>query len=145
VSTRDILAGKTLAAVIPSMAITWASFIVYAMLVDTVTYPIFGYPVVPDLLWLIALTVTAPLLAVMSVYLSIVVSSRMSDIRAAQQISAVFIVPLMSIFILELFGYMSLTVDLLLLLSIAIGVADLFLMRAGVSVFKREEILTRSA
>ncbi len=145
ISTRDILAGKTLAAVIPSMAITWLSFIIYALLVDTVTYPLYGYPVVPDLIWLVALTVTAPLLAVLSVYLSIVVSSRMSDIRAAQQISAVFIIPLMSVFILELFGYMSLTIDLLLLISIAIGVADLFLMKASVSVFRREEILTRSA
>lgn len=145
VSTRDILMGKTLAAVIPSMAITWLSFIIYALLVDTVTFSIFGYPVVPDVLWLIALTVTAPLLAVMSVYLSIVVSSRMSDIRAAQQISAVFIIPLMSVFILELFGYMSLTIDLLLLISIAIGVADLFLIKASVGVFRREEILTGSA
>jgi ABC-2 type transport system permease protein len=51
----------------------------------------------------------------------------------------------MSVFILELFGYMALTIDLLLIISIVIGVADLFLMKAGVSVFRREEILTRSA
>lgn len=145
VSTRDILAGKTLAAVIPSVVITWVSFIIYSLLVDTATYPIFGYPIVPDLLWLIAITVTAPLFAIMSVYLSIVVSARMSDIRAAQQVSAVFIIPILSVFILELFGYLSLTLEMLLLISAAVAIVDLFLMKASVRVFRREEILTRSA
>lgn len=145
VSTRDILVGKTLAAVIPSVAITWLSFIIYALLIDTMTYGTFGYALVPDLLWLLAITVTAPLFAIMSVYLSIVVSSRMSDIRAAQQVSAVFVIPIMSVFILELFGYVSLTIGVVLLLSIAIAIVDLFLVKASVRVFRREEILTRWA
>jgi ABC-2 type transport system permease protein len=145
VSTKDILAGKTLAAVIPSVAITWLSFAIYATLVNTMTYEIFGYALVPNMLWLLAITVTAPLFAIMSVYLSIVVSSRINDIRAAQQVSAVFVIPIMSIFILELFGYVSLTIDIVLLLSIVIGVVDLFLVKASVKVFRREEILTRWA
>jgi ABC-2 type transport system permease protein len=89
--------------------------------------------------------VTAPLFAIMSVYLSIVVSSRMSDIRAAQQVSAVFVIPIMSVFVLELFGYVSLTIEVVLLMSAAIAVIDLFLVKASVKVFRREEILTRRA
>ena len=145
ISTRDILIGKTLSAVIPSVLITWISFVIYAILVDYMTYGIFGYAIVPNFLWLFAIMVTAPLFAIMSVYLSIVVSSRMSDIRAAQQISAVFVIPIMSVFILELFGYVSLTFEIVLLLSIAIAIVDLFLVKASVRVFKREEILTRWA
>lgn len=145
VSTSDILAGKTLAAVIPSVAITWLSFIIYSALVNALTYDIFGYAIVPNLLWLVAIIVTAPLFAVMSVYLSIVVSSRVSDIRAAQQVSAVFVIPILSVFILELFGYLSLTLDMILLLSIAIGIVDLILVRASARAFRREEILTKWA
>lgn len=142
VSTRDILIGKTLAAVIPSVIITWISFLIYTVLVDSMTYGIFGYAIIPNLLWLVSIVVTAPLFAIMSVYLSIVVSSRMSDIRAAQQVSAVFVIPIMSLFILELFGYVSLTMGIVLLLSAAIGIVDLILVKASVRVFKREEILT---
>jgi ABC-2 type transport system permease protein len=145
VSTRDILVGKTLAAVIPSVVITWVSFVIYAVLVDSATYDVFGYLIVPNMLWLVAITVTAPLFAILSVYLSIVVSSRLSDIRAAQQISAVFVIPIMSIFILELFGYMTLTLDIVLLLSAVIAVIDLFLVNASVKIFRREEILTKWA
>ena len=145
VSTRDILIGKTLAAAIPSVVITWISFLIYAVLVDSMTYGIFGYLVIPSLIWLFAVAVTAPLFAVMSVYLSIVVSSRMNDIRAAQQVSAVFIIPIMSVFILELFGYVTLTLDMIVLMSAAAAAFDLFLIMAGVRVFRREEILTRLA
>ncbi len=145
VSTNDILAGKTLAAVIPSVAITWTSFLIYAALVVTATYGIFGYAIVPNLLWLFAIVVTAPLFAIMSVYLSIIVSSRMSDIRAAQQVSAVFVIPIMSIFILELFGYVSLTLEMVVLMSAVAALVDLALVKASVKVFRREEILTRWA
>jgi ABC-2 type transport system permease protein len=145
VTTRDILIGKTLAAAIPSVVITWISFLIYTLLVDYMTYGIFGYPIIPNLMWLFAVLVTAPLFAIMSVYLSIVVSSRMSDIRAAQQVSAVFVIPIMSVFILELFGYISLTMDIIVMLSAAIAIIDILLVTASVRVFKREEILTRWA
>ncbi len=145
VSTNDILVGKTLAAVIPSVAITWISFLIYAVLVNTMTYGIFGHPIVPDLLWLLSITVTAPLFAIMSVYLSIVVSSRMSDIRAAQQVSAVFVIPIMSVFVLELFGYVALTVEIVVIMSAIVAIIDLFLVKASVKAFRREEILTRWA
>lgn len=145
VSTRDILLGKTLAAVIPSVVITWMSFLIYAVLVDVLTYNIFGYPILPSALWIFSVGVTAPLLAILSVYLSIVVSSRVNDIRAAQQISAVFVIPIMSVFILELFGYVSLDMNMMAILSAILLMADLFLVRASVRIFKREEILTRWA
>jgi ABC-2 type transport system permease protein len=145
VSTNDILVGKTLAAVIPSVAITWISFLIYAILVNTMTYSVFGYALVPDLLWLIAIGVTAPLFAIMSVYLTIVVSSRMSDIRAAQQVSAVFVIPIMSVFVLELFGFVSLNIEIIAIMTFIVAVIDLFLVKASVKVFRREEILTRWA
>ncbi len=144
-STMDILAGKALSAIIPSILITWASFLLYALLVDTLTYGIFGYPIVPSMIWLFALGVTAPLFAVMSVYLSIVVSSRMNDIRAAQQVSAVLVVPIMGAFIMELFGYFSLTIEMLLVISIAVAILDILLIKASIRAFDREEILTRNA
>jgi ABC-2 type transport system permease protein len=144
-STMDILAGKALSAIIPSVLITWASFLLYALLVDSMTYEIFGYPIVPNMLWLFAVAVTAPLFAVMSVYLSIVVSSRMNDIRAAQQVSAVLVIPIMGAFIMELFGYFSLTIEMLLALSMAVALADVLLIKASIRAFDREEILTRHA
>jgi ABC-2 type transport system permease protein len=144
-SSFDILLGKSLAAVLPAIAMTIISFLIYMTLVNTMTYATFGYALLPDMTWLVTVFITAPLLALMSVYLSILVSSKVTDIRAAQQISAVFVIPIMAVFVLQLFGYMSLNIWTLFGLSFMLLLIDVVLMIAGSTVFKREEILTKWA
>jgi ABC-2 type transport system permease protein len=139
----DILFGKTLAAVVPSVIITWASFAIYATLVNYMTAGLFPAPLLPDALWAIALLVTAPLVSVLAVYASLLVSSRMTDVRAAQQVSAVLIVPIMGFFVLQLFGMVSLSATFLAAVSLALLLIDALLVKAGAAVFRREEILTR--
>jgi len=143
VGTVDILLGKTLAAVIPAVLLTWASFLVYALLVNVFTAGTFASPILPNALWAVALLLTGPLLAVLSVYASVLVSARLADVRAAQQVSAVIVVPIMGLFVLQLFGWLTLSVNMLLAASAVLLVLDVVLINLGSKVFQREEILTR--
>ncbi|HMK47054.1 MAG TPA: ABC transporter permease subunit [Methanocella sp.] len=143
VSSLDILFGKTLAAVIPSVLITWTSFFIYTILVDVMTIATFGYPVIPSAIWLVSVFITAPLLAIMSVYATVLVSSRMTDVRASQQVSAVIVVPIMVLFVLQLFGMITLDTFSILLVSAGLLVIDVILVKSGTRLFRREEILTR--
>lgn len=143
VSSRDILFGKTMAAVIPAVLITWLSFLIYTVLIDAATMSSFGYMLLPNGIWLVAVFITAPLLAVLSVYATVLVSSRMSDVRASQQISAIIVVPIMGVFVLQLFGMITLDTLTLLFVSAGILIADIVLIYAGTSIFRREEILTK--
>jgi ABC-2 type transport system permease protein len=143
VGTADILIGKTLAAVVPAVLLTWASFTIYALLVNGFTAGTFDMPLLPNALWAIALLITGPLLAVLSVYISILVSARLSDVRAAQQVSAVIVVPIMGLFVLQLFGMVTLSVNTLLAVSAVLLALDLILIKLGSAVFQREEILTK--
>ncbi len=143
VRTTDILLGKTLAAVIPAVLLTWASFLVYMLLVNGFTAGMFAMPLLPNLLWATALLITGPLLAVLSVYASVLVSARLSDVRAAQQVSAVLVVPIMGLFVLQLFGWVTLSVNVLLAVSAGLLVVDIVLIMLGSAVFQREEILTK--
>ncbi|OPY26848.1 MAG: ABC-2 family transporter protein [Methanocella sp. PtaU1.Bin125] len=142
VKTSDILLGKTLAAVVPSVLITWISFIVYMALINTVTSRSFGFSIVPDPQWAVALAITGPLIAILSVYASIMVSARMSDVRAAQQVSAALVVPIMGLFVLQLFGMITLSLDIIVAISAALFVLDIVLIRIGTLLFRRDEILT---
>jgi ABC-2 type transport system permease protein len=145
VSANDVLLGKSLAAVIPSVLITWASFFIYSALVDYMTFSAFGRAILPDATWLFTVFVTAPLLSLMAVYASVLVSSRINDIRAAQQISAVFVIPMMGVFVLQLFGYVSIDIGILAAASLGLLVLDVILIWAGSSIFRRDEILTKWA
>lgn len=143
VRTVDILLGKTLAAVVPAVLLTWASFVIYVLLVNGITAGTFDTPLLPNALWATALLITGPLLAVLSVYTSVLVSARLSDVRAAQQVSAVIVVPIMGLFVLQLFGWVTLSVNALLAVSAGLLVVDIVLIMLGSTVFQREEILTK--
>jgi ABC-2 type transport system permease protein len=143
VHTTDILLGKTFAAVIPAVLLTWASFFIYMLLVNGFTAGTFDVPLLPNLLWATALLITGPLLAVLSVYASVLVSARLADVRAAQQVSAVLVVPIMGLFVLQLFGWVTLSVNVLLAVSAGLLVVDIGLIMLGSAVFQRDEILTK--
>jgi hypothetical protein len=78
----------------------------------------------------------------MSVEANVIVSSRVNDIRAAQQIGGLVVLPL--IFVVIFASATSGTSTLLALgLSAALAVADIALFYLAKATFQREEILTK--
>ncbi len=143
ITTAELLAGKNLASVIPAVAATWFGFLVYMagawIIVDNprVLSALF------DPTWLVAVFVLGPLLAVLSVNFSILVSSRVNDPRVAEQVSAVIILPLLAIFIGQISGLFFLNRSLILLISFIVAVVDAGVLYLAVRLFQRENILTR--
>lgn len=142
-SDQEILIGKTLAGVLPALASTFLAFAVYVVAIDYASYPLLGYLLVPTPAWLLAMVVLAPLLAFLGVFLLVLVSSRTSDVRSAQQIGAVVVVPIIVLFVLQLGGRVAFTVEFVLLGIGVLIAADLFLLRLAQRIFHREAILTR--
>ncbi len=88
------------------------------------------------------LFVITPLACILSIEGNIIVSSRVNDIRAAQQIGGLIVVPLI---ILVIVGTESaqLSVLLAILVSVILAVADVALFFLSKATFQREEILTK--
>lgn len=143
ITTAQLLLGKALAAVIPAVIAGWLSFGIFAL----GTYLIGLSPVVRAYLlspsWLLAILILGPILALISVNFALWVSSRVSDPRVAEQISAVIILPIMLLGGALMAGWVvmnlvSVLITILAALLIAIGLSYL-----GVLIFERETILTR--
>ncbi len=94
-------------------------------------------------MWLIAMLVLAPLLTIMAVNVGIIVSSRTSDPRAAEQLGSLIIMPLMILFLGPLAGLIQLNVLTFLIAALVAVIADVVLVYLGVKLFQRETILTR--
>ncbi|MCA9934645.1 MAG: ABC transporter permease subunit [Ardenticatenaceae bacterium] len=142
ITTGELVMGKTIAAVIPAIAATWLSFAIYLvgarlMVTDT----IFAYLVDP--LWLIAIFVDSPLLTLMSVAIALMVSSRVSDPRVAEQLSAVVVLPLIMLIVGQSVGFILIDQTIIMILGVVVGVLDVVLLYFSVKVFQRETILTR--
>jgi ABC-2 type transport system permease protein len=86
-----------------------------------------------------------PLMAFFAVNLSIIVSSRVNDPRAAEQISMVVILPVIAFFLAQLSGIIIINKEVVFLATFVLIIIDAFLVYVAVQLFQRETILTRWA
>ncbi len=139
----DLLAGKALSIFLPCMVMTWLSFIPFVAIVDLFTTKPLGYAPLPDATWLIGVFLIAPLFCVMSIALNVVVSSRVSDVRASQQIGSLVVLPVVVFFVVALAGFFTLGPEVMLLMAGIILLADLGIAFLSLKTFQREQILIR--
>jgi ABC-2 type transport system permease protein len=142
-STMEIIVGKALASVIPAIGATWLAFVIFLIgarffAASDRVYALFLNP-----MWFVAMLIVAPLFTVFSVNIAIIISSRVSDPRAAEQIGMLVMLPLMAIFFGAIFGLIPLNTTTMLLLGSITLVADVGLVVLGVKLFQRETILTQ--
>ncbi|HWQ82946.1 MAG TPA: ABC transporter permease subunit [Anaerolineales bacterium] len=143
ITTSELLIGKTLAAAIPAILATLSGFLIYAIgtliLVDN---PLIIRALL-DPMWLLAVLLVGPLLAILSVNFALLVSSRVNDPRVAEQVSAVLIVPLLAVFFGQISGLFLINNRLILLTALVLVAIDIAVVQMGVRLFQRETILTR--
>jgi ABC-2 type transport system permease protein len=142
ISTWELLLGKSLAATTPAVILTWLSFIILI---------IGGYLIMPEPVflamirpvWLVGMLLLSPLLALLSVATGVVVSSRMNDPRAAQQVTGIFVIPIIALSLVVLAGKVFLSVWMVILAATITLALDCLVLYFAVKLFQRETILTR--
>lgn len=142
-STLQLLAGKGLVALLPTLAITWICGILYVrgMAFIALSPAVFLAIVSPT--WILILLLLGPLLATIAVALSVAISSRVNDPRTAQQLSGVVVVPLIAVIDAQLAGLLVLSPLLVLATAIVLLVIVAGASWLALHLFQREVILTR--
>lgn len=143
ITTIELLLGKNLAAVIPAIIATWSGFVVFLVGTFLITSSQSLVQLILDPLWLVAILVVGPLLSVLSVNFAIMVSSRVTDPRVAEQLSVVVILPIMLLMIGQIAGFLVINRVVMGLFALGVFVANLLLVPISVRLFERENILTR--
>jgi len=142
VSTIQLLGGKSAAAVIPGILMTWAAFGVFSIGVRLLATPQVAARL-SDPMWLLAIFVVGPLLALAAVSIAVMVSSRTSDPRVAEQVSMLVMLPLFMVLVGQVTGLILLNAQLVLYIAAGLTVVDVGLMAFAINLFQRETILTR--
>ncbi|MBN1858329.1 ABC transporter permease [Candidatus Bipolaricaulota bacterium] len=141
ISDLELFLGKALASVIPALVVNWISFGAFLgiirLLVGSVPLQTLTAP------WLASIFGLSPLLALFSVGITMIVSSRASDARAAYQFSSLAILP--GIIPLVVYSSSKTLVDLRLIIleGGVLVVACVAVMYFAIRLFRREQILTR--
>jgi len=142
ITTTELLASKIIAAIVPAVLATWVSFGIFLIGVRLLASPaIFAEFFAAQ--WLLAILVVAPLLTLLSACVAVIVSSRVSDPRVAEQLSSVVILPLILLVIGQSVGLILINRQIILLMGVVVLVLDAVLLWLAVRLFQRETIQTR--
>jgi ABC-type Na+ efflux pump permease subunit len=140
----EILLGKGIAAFLPPIGAILGGATIFMVLMDLVTHGTLGYYFFPNWNAAIVLFLMVPLAAIMSVEWNVIISARVSDVRVAQQVGILLILPFAGIYVsgeLDLIPLGS-TSNLLIIAGILL-VVDVLLLYVAKATFRREEILTK--
>jgi ABC-type transport system involved in multi-copper enzyme maturation permease subunit len=138
---EELLLGKALAALIPSLAVAYAVFALFLVLVALFAQPTVASALIqgPDLL---AQVVFTPLLATWSIWVGIAVSTRSSDARVAQQLGLLVSLPPVFVTILIAVNVIPATLGLAIGLAMALLVLDVLGWQITSRMFDRERLIT---
>jgi ABC-2 type transport system permease protein len=142
ISVTELLMGKAGAALIPAVSITWAAYVAYAVIARFLTSAeVWAYIVSP--MWVAAILILSPLLAILAIMLGVIVSSRVNDVRLAEQISGFMVLPIVLVGIPLTATKTLVSPEMFLLGTVIVIIGDVIMLWIGVRLFDRESILTR--
>jgi len=142
ISTLELLAAKTLTPFLFALGLTWGVVILYLAGAFVFAEPGVARAVAGPRLFLM-FGLLGPMVEFASLLVSVIVSSRASDPRSAQQLGGLLILPLTAVFVAQLTGVVLIGPAALVVTSLGLAVLNALLIWVGVQVFQRESILTR--
>jgi ABC-2 type transport system permease protein len=143
VTSAELVVGKSLAAVLPAVAISWLAFVAFCISVDAVAWPLAHAAVLPNALWLFGVGVIAPLYAFLGNGIAVLVSARVGEARLAQQLSALVVLPLMGLVAGQLAGWLRAGASYYALQGAVVLLLDVLLVVASIRLFDRERLVSR--
>jgi ABC-type Na+ efflux pump permease subunit len=146
ISDGELFLGKVLVSFIPSMIVTFVSFLAYSVVFDLLSLRTFnGALLLPNLNWILLIFGLAPAVALASIGLTVMISAKVKGFREAQQISVILIIPILALVFGQVTGAIIFGPSVITVLIGLFAIIDFAVFKIGVKLFKREEILSKLA
>jgi len=145
VTAAELFVGKSLASLVPSVSICFVAFALLCAVVDGVVWPFAHELVMPNGMWLFGVVVIAPLFAFFGNGVAVVISARVSEARLAQQLSGLFVLPLVGLVGGQVAGFLRAGPEYYALQGAVVLLLDVALVWVAVRLFDRERLISRWA
>jgi ABC-2 type transport system permease protein len=141
-TTGEILLGKVVAAVTPAVVLTWLSYGLFLVASYFIVSPIV-WLAAANQMWLLAMLAIGPLTAVFSVFLGVIISSRVNDTRVAQQIGGFLVLPIAGFAVAQTAGFVLFNLSGFAIAAAVLAIADVLAYLLAERIFQRDRILTK--
>lgn len=142
VRTDEIILGKAIAHLIPSLISTYISFLLFIVLVYSFNW-LHIMTIIPLYYWAIVLFVFVPLSAALCFLMGIAASSWAKHPKSAQNISLVFILPVLGLTAAQFAGFFSITPISLAGIAVVLIASLILALRISIRIFDREHIIIK--
>lgn len=143
ISARDLFIGKTLVAFLPAVAVSWLGFVCFAVVSNTLAWPVMHRLFVPTALWTIMIFWVAPAVAALGLGVMVRVSARANTTQEANQLGAAVILPLIFLAVGQATGLLLVDVPVALAIGAVVWLVALVLIGRGIQRFTRDKLATR--
>ncbi|MBL0386170.1 ABC transporter permease subunit [Tumebacillus sp. ITR2] len=93
ITVLELFLGKVLSAFIPALAVSFGTFLGFAVLVDALTYNMFHTLIIPNVNWLTLMFWVIPTMTLCVILFNVLISARVKTFQAAQNLSGVIVLP----------------------------------------------------
>ena len=143
VTPLELVIGKSLASLIPSVAVCLLAFVFLCIGVDLVAWPLAQSMVLPNLMWTFGVFIIAPLFAFFGNGVAVLISARVGDSRLAQQLSGLFVLPLVGLAAGQFGGVLKAGPEYYGFLGAFVLLLDVGILLRARRLFDRERLMSR--
>ena len=129
ITVTELFLGKVIASLIPSLLITFAAFLLNALIVNSISFPFFKEILFFNSIWLILMFWVVPALVIFNIILNVLVSARVKSFQEAQQFGGIMVLPVVGLLISNVSGLFFLSPLTLFLIGAGLLIANGFLLK----------------
>ena len=140
-SDEDLFFGKVMSAFVPAVIITWVSFLVYAIILNWLGYPIFHEIWFPIDTWWPLIFWVSPAISLMSVAVTVLISAKVKNFMGTYQLSGSLVLIVVGLFVGQMTGVIYLSVGFGLIVGLICWIIAAVILTIAVKSFHRQKLL----
>ncbi|WP_145320468.1 ABC transporter permease [Paenibacillus xylanexedens] len=129
ISMDTLFKGKVLAALIPSILLSWVTFLIYGLIANILMYPMFGTLMFPNLNWMILVLWVVPACSLMVILLNVLISAKVRGFQEAYQLGGLVVIPLIALVAGQASGMLLIGPWMLLMIGAVLMLISVVLLR----------------
>jgi ABC-type Na+ efflux pump permease subunit len=137
---RELFYGKVLGALLPTVAVSWTGFVLFAIVANTIAWPVMHRVFVPTGAWLVLIGWVTPAVAAFGLGAIVRVSARAHSAPEANQLSAAVVLPLIFATWVQATALLTAPVPLALGIGTVLWLAALILLSRGARRYTRDRL-----
>ena len=127
----ELLLGKILTPFVPALLVTWISFGLLTKGIANLINPHFLSPVFPDTIWIVSVALVVPLFLAGSVLAEILISARVSSVKAASALNMLLSFPVLGVMLMQSTGFVLFSTRTLPWMIVFLATMDMILFMVG--------------